>query len=103
MRQAYSQSRNENDSLKRILGDDTYKALDSFANDLIMLGDAGKEGSIAAGGMWSRMFSHPLNVLGRVSKFKAMAAMFSNPQNIKKAKPNSLMINQGAASSRPVI
>ncbi len=71
-------------SLKRILGDDTYKALDSFADDLIMLGDASKEGSIAAGGMWSRMFSHPLNVLGRVSKFKAMAAMFSNPQNIKK-------------------
>ncbi len=71
-------------SLNRILGQDTYKALDSFADDLIMLGDASKEGSIAAGSMWSRMFSHPLNVLGRVSKFKAMAAMFSNPQTVKK-------------------
>ena len=71
-------------SLSRILGDDTYKALDSFADDLVMLGDAGKEGAIAAGSIWSQMFSHPLNVLGRIGKFKAMATMFSSPQNVKK-------------------
>jgi len=71
-------------SLSRILGADTYKALDSFADDLIMLGDAGKEGSIAAGGIWSQMFSHPLNVLGKIGKFKVMASMFSKPKNVKK-------------------
>ncbi len=71
-------------SLSRILGADTYKALDSFADDLIMLGDAGKEGSIAAGSIWSQMFSHPLNVLGKIGKFKVMASMFSKPQNVKK-------------------
>ena len=71
-------------SLSRILGDDTYKALDSFADDLVMLGDAGKEGAIAAGSIWSQMFSHPLNVIGRIGKFKVMATMFSKPQNVKK-------------------
>jgi len=71
-------------SLSRILGADTYKALDSFADDLVMLGDAGKEGAIAAGSIWSQMFSHPLNVIGRIGKFKAMATMFSKPQNVKR-------------------
>jgi len=71
-------------SLKRILGADTYKAINSFADDLVMLGDFGKEGAISAGSTWAQMFSHPLNMLGRISKFKAMASMFSNPKNVKK-------------------
>tara|TARA_R110002124_G_scaffold286413_1_gene467265 strand:- start:40 stop:3090 length:3051 start_codon:yes stop_codon:yes gene_type:complete len=70
-------------SLKQILGEDTFKAMDNFADDLVTVGDVSKEGSIAAGGMWAQIFSHPVNVLGRLSKFKVFAGIFSRPETVK--------------------
>jgi len=70
-------------SLKQILGEDTFKAMDNFADDLVTVGDVSKEGSIAAGGMWAQIFSHPINVLGRLGKFKVFAGIFSRPETVK--------------------
>jgi len=74
-------------SLKQILdskGVETFKALKEFADDLAVVGgDAAKEGSIAAQGMFSRIFSHPLNVLGRIAKFRAIVSIFNKPESVK--------------------
>ena len=74
-------------SLKQILdeeGQQTFKALKDFGDDLAVIGkDAAKEGSIAAQGMFSRIFSHPLNVLGRLAKFRAIVSIFNKPESVK--------------------
>jgi hypothetical protein len=70
-------------SLKQILGDDTFTAMKNFGDDLATVGDVSKEGSIAAGGMWAQIFSHPVNVLGRLGKFKVFAGIFSRPETVK--------------------
>ena len=74
-------------SLKQILdseGVETFKALKEFADDLAVIGgDVGKEGAIAASGMFSRIFSHPLNVLGRLGKFRAIVSIFNKPESVR--------------------
>ena len=61
-----------------------YEALKDFADDLAVIGgDAAKEGSIAASGLFSRIFSHPLNVLGRLAKFRAIVSIFNKPESVK--------------------
>jgi hypothetical protein len=70
--------------LKRVLGKEQAEALSSFAEDLSMLGDVGKEGSIAAASIWARMFQHPINALTSIGKFRFMANMFNNPEMVKK-------------------
>ena len=74
-------------SLKQILdskGVETFKALKEFADDLAVVGgDVGKEGAIASAGMFSRIFSHPLNVLGKLGKFRAIVSIFNKPESVK--------------------
>ena len=85
--QKYNQS-----SLKKILGDETYNNINQFADDLVFLGDVGKEGSIVAAGI----VAHPIgrlkdnvrltataSFLNRpgVAKFFAERAVGKNPQN----------------------
>jgi hypothetical protein len=74
-------------SLKQILNADgtkTYEAIQLFADDLAFLGrDVGTAGAIAAGSMWTRVLTNPLNVIGRVARFKGFAKAFSNPKIVK--------------------
>ncbi|MEL0015718.1 MAG: hypothetical protein VW715_10930 [Rhodospirillales bacterium] len=70
-------------SLKAILGDDTANALSGFADDLIDLGDVGKEGAIAASSIWANFLKHPINTLGAVTRFKFLAKAMGNPTTAK--------------------
>tara|TARA_R110000803_G_scaffold38019_1_gene82062 strand:- start:38 stop:3109 length:3072 start_codon:yes stop_codon:yes gene_type:complete len=75
-------------SLKQIFNDDegvkTFQALKEFGDDLAIIGgDAAKEGAIAASGTFSQLFSHPLNVLGRLAKFRGIVSAFSRPESVK--------------------
>jgi hypothetical protein len=60
-------------TLRQILGEDSSDALYGFADDLVDLGDVGKEGTIAAGSLWANMFKHPINTLSSVGKIKLFA------------------------------
>lgn len=70
--------------LNRVLGKETTEALISFGKDLSMLGDVGKEGSIAAASIWANFFKHPINALASIGKFKLIARMFNNPELMNK-------------------
>lgn len=70
-------------TLQVILGDDTYKAVKGFADDLADLGDVGKEGSIAASGIWANFLKHPISALGTVTQFKLLANAMSRPEVAK--------------------
>ena len=67
-------------TLKQILGKDTEAALQGFADDLVDLGDVGKEGAIAAGSVWANFFKHPINTLTTVGRAKVIAGAVSTPQ-----------------------
>jgi hypothetical protein len=71
-------------ALKRLLGKDQYNALSGFANDLKSLGDVGKEGSIAAGTIWAKIFSHPLNAMLTLGKYRSLSKVLSNPEVVKR-------------------
>ena len=71
-------------ALKRLLGKDQYNALSGFANDLKSLGDVGKEGSIAAGTIWAKIFSHPLNAMLTLFKYRSLSTVLSNPETVKR-------------------
>jgi len=60
-------------TLRQILGEDSSDALYGFADDLVDLGDVGKEGTIAAGSLWANMFKNPINTLSSVGKIKVFA------------------------------
>jgi len=70
-------------TLKQILGKDTEAALQGFADDLVDLGDVGKEGAIAAGSIWANFFRHPINTLSTVGRAKVLANAISTPQAAK--------------------
>ena len=70
-------------TLKQILGKDTEAALQGFADDLVDLGDVGKEGAIAAGSVWANFFKHPINTLSTVGRAKVVAGAVSTPQAAK--------------------
>ena len=76
-------SRYKPGALKQILGDDTYKALSGFGDDLVDLGDVGKEGSIAAGSIWANFLKHPISTFGAVARFKLLAKAMGNPATAK--------------------
>jgi hypothetical protein len=71
-------------ALKRLLGKDQHEALSGFANDLKSLGDVGKEGSIAAGTIWAKIFSHPLNAMLTLGKYRSLSKVLSNPETVKR-------------------
>jgi hypothetical protein len=71
-------------ALKRLLGRDQHEALSGFANDLKSLGDVGKEGSIAAGTIWAKIFSHPLNAMLTLGKYRSLSTVLSNPEVVKR-------------------
>jgi len=111
-------------TLRQILGEDTSDALYGFADDLVDLGDVGKEGSIAAGSLWANMFKHPINTLSSIGKIKVFAnvlgskgtaqrylqfrrAAGNNPENQSQAMINILNeslveegVDVGAAASK---
>jgi hypothetical protein len=70
-------------TLKQILGKDTEAALQGFSDDLVDLGDVGKEGAIAAGSIWANFFKHPINTLSTVGRAKVIAGAVSTPQAAK--------------------
>jgi hypothetical protein len=70
--------------LKRILGEDTFSGLRQFADDLATLSDLSKEGSIAAAGITSRIFSHPVNTLLQMGRFRFLSRMFSDPETVRR-------------------
>ena len=66
-------------ALRKILGDDSYNLLDTFAKDLEYLGDLGKEGSI-----YSATFAaHPISKWRPNLRFKTTARLFANPGTLK--------------------
>jgi hypothetical protein len=71
-------------ALKRLLGKDQHEALSGFANDLKSLGDVGKEGSIAAGSIWAKIFSHPLNAMLTLGKYRSVSKVLGNPEVVKR-------------------
>lgn len=111
-------------TLRQILGEDTSDALYGFADDLVDLGDVGKEGTIAAGSLWANMFKHPINTLSAIGKIKVFANVLgsrktaqkylefrrnagNNPENQSQAMMNILNesmveegVDVGAAASR---
>jgi len=66
-------------TLKVVLGDDTYKALNQMAEELTALGDTTKEGAIAAGSLWAQLFKHPVGALSRIGQMKLAAKALSSP------------------------
>ena len=82
-------------TLRQILGDDTSDALYGFADDLVDLGDVGKEGSIAAGSLWANMFKHPINTLGSVGKIK----LFANVLGTKGTAQRYLQMRRAAGNN----
>ena len=70
-------------TLKQILGEDTEAAIQGFADDLIDLGDVGKEGAIAAGSIWANFFKHPINTLTTVGRAKVISNAVSTPEAAK--------------------
>jgi hypothetical protein len=83
-------------ALKAILGEDTATALNGFADDLVDLGDVGKEGAIAAGSIWANFLKHPINTLGAVTRFKLLAKAMGNPTTAK-----TFLKARRAAASNP--
>ena len=70
-------------TLKQILGEDTEAAIQGFADDLVDLGDVGKEGAIAAGSIWANFFKHPINTLATVGRAKVNSNAVSTPEAAK--------------------
>ena len=70
-------------TLKQILGKDTEAALQTFGDELVILGDVGTEGSIAAGTVWANIFKHPINTLTTIGRAKVIAGALSTPQAAK--------------------
>jgi len=70
-------------TLKQILGEDTEAAIQGFADDLVDLGDVGKEGAIAAGSVWANFFKHPINTLTTVGRAKIISNAVSTPEAAK--------------------
>ena len=70
-------------TLKQILGEDTEAAIQGFADDLVDLGDVGKEGSIAAGSIWANLFKHPINTLATIGRAKVITNAVGTPEAAK--------------------
>lgn len=62
--------------LEKILGKESYDALDSFADDMIYLGDVGKEGSIYA----ATFAAHPIAKMRDNLRMKTTAKVFASPK-----------------------
>jgi len=70
--------------LKRVLGDETFNGLKQFADDLADLSDLSKEGSIAAAAITSRIFSHPINALMQLGRFRFLSKIFNDPETVRR-------------------
>lgn len=82
-------------TLEEILGKETSDAINAFADDLVILGDVGKEGSIAAGSVWANMFKHPINTVLAVSRFRFLAKALGS----KTAAEKFLQMRRAAGSN----
>ena len=61
--------------LEKIIGDDAFEQLKQFADDLVYLGDVGKEGSIYA----ATFAAHPIGKWRSNLRFKTTARVFASP------------------------
>tara|TARA_R110002020_G_scaffold181918_3_gene377208 strand:- start:7059 stop:9905 length:2847 start_codon:yes stop_codon:yes gene_type:complete len=61
--------------LEKIIGEDAFKNLKQFADDLVYLGDVGKEGSIYA----ATFAAHPIGKWRSNLRFKTTAKIFASP------------------------
>lgn len=74
-------------TLKQILGKDTEAALQTFGDELVILGDVGTEGSIAAGTVWANIFKHPINTLTTIGRAKVIAGLYLHHKLLKQYWP----------------
>jgi|5B_taG_2_1085324.scaffolds.fasta_scaffold06139_1 hypothetical protein len=77
MRRAIDQY--DKDLLETIIGKEAYEKLTKFADEMIYLGDVGKEGSIAQGAVAAQVSNSPINAARRDMRNKAIAKVFSSP------------------------
>ena len=80
--------------LEKVLSKPVYDNINKFADEMMYLGDVGKEGSIAQGAITAELSQNPVNAIKRNIRMQGMARVFSNPALIKyyagKGTPNSM-------------
>ena len=109
MRRAIDQY--DKDLLQTIIGKEGYDKLTKFADEMIYLGDVGKEGSIAQGALAAQMSNSPVSAVRRDMRNKAIAKVFSNPavinyyagKGVGNASKNVNSVAQAVASAANVI
>ena len=65
--------------MKQVLGEPVYDNINKFADEMIYLGDVGKEGSIAQGAITAQLSQNPIQAVTRDLRMRGMAKFFSNP------------------------
>lgn len=68
--------------LQRVMGKEALDKLNKFADELIYLGDVGKEGAIAQGAVAANVTNSPVNAMQRNLRMKAAAKILSSPSLI---------------------
>jgi len=74
------------ETLKLVLGDDTFKGIKQMAEDLILLKDTGAKGagSLAADAIRTGMVTSPMQNLPKVGRFKVLDKVLNNPDLMRK-------------------
>ena len=65
--------------LQKVLSKPVYDNINKFADEMIYLGDVGKEGAIAQAAVTAKLTSDPVGAFKQNLRMKSMATVFSNP------------------------